>query len=74
MRTGRHSLRGVVMALGFIGTLVSFVGLLMALAGGSILLPGPGLILSGPAVFLIGLLIIGGAVALEERLGGKQLP
>ena len=62
------------MALAFIGTLVAFIGLIMALSGGSIVLPGPGLVLGGTAVFTIGLLIIGGAVALDARLSENRLP
>ena len=73
MARGHNAWRGVVMALGFIGTLVAFFGLLLALAGGHILLPGPGILISGPALMLAGFLIIGLAIVVDEKLSGPKL-
>ena len=74
MREGQNAMRGVVMALGFIGTLVSFIGFLLMLAGARIVLPGIGIIVGGWVVTLVGLLIIAGAVALDARLFDNRFP
>ena len=65
---GYNALRGVVMALGFVGTLILMLGLLLTLTGASIVLPGLGLVLGGEVVLVVGLLIIAGAVAVDDFL------
>lgn len=74
MRCGRNAWRGVAMALGFIGTLITFIGLMASLAGANIALPGLGLVLGGPLILIIGLVVIGAAVAFDSALHEERLP
>ena len=74
MSEANNAWRGVLMALGFVGTLIFFVGLILTLAGGHVVLPGLGLVVGGEVVLLAGVLIVAGAVVADARLSQQRLP
>ena len=73
MKDNFNAARGVVIAFGFMGTLVAFVGLVLLLGNGSIALPGLGIV-SGRVVFVTGLLVTGATIAGDAMLFRQRIP